>query len=131
MPPARETRPYVGRIPVSPQNADGQRIEPQVSVPSANVASPAATAAPEPDDEPPVHRDGSQGLRPGPVAEAFANRYPRQPANSTIAVLPSSTAPCASSRSITVAFSPGTRSRRNRVPQAVGTFWVSNRSFAA
>src|SRR5262249_30875640 len=47
MPPARETRPYVGRMPVRPQNADGQRIDPHVSVPRANVASPAATAAPE------------------------------------------------------------------------------------
>ena len=57
---------------MSPQNALGHRIEPHVSVPSANVASPAAAAAPEPDDEPPVQRDGSHGLRPGPLADAFA-----------------------------------------------------------
>src|SRR5262245_57271848 len=131
MPPARDTSPYVGRMPVSPQNADGHRIEPHVSVPSANVASPPATAAPEPEDEPPVHRLGSHGLRPGPVADAFANRQPRPPANSTMAALPSRIAPAASSRSTTVAFSLGTRSRRNFVPHAVGTSFVSNRSFAA
>ncbi len=56
IPPARLTRPYVGRSPVTPQNADGQRIEPHVSVPIAKPTSPEATAAPEPDDEPPVHR---------------------------------------------------------------------------
>ena len=57
-----------------PQNADGQRIEPQVSVPIANPTRPAATAAPEPDDEPPVQRARSQGFRPGPLDEASANR---------------------------------------------------------
>ena len=55
-----------------PQNADGQRIEPQVSVPSAKATSPAATAAPEPDEEPPVQRSVFHGLRPGPLADAPA-----------------------------------------------------------
>src|SRR5439155_25211821 len=74
MPPARLTRPYVGRSPVMPQNAEGQRIEPQVSVPIAKPTSPAATAAPEPDDEPPVQRSRFHGLRPGPLAEAWGKR---------------------------------------------------------
>ena len=61
-------------MPVSPQNADGHRIDPHVSVPSANGTMPAATAAPEPDDEPPVQRVRSHGLRPGPVTDAAGQR---------------------------------------------------------
>src|SRR5271169_5900105 len=61
MAPWRLTRPYVGRRPVTPQNADGQTIEPQVSEPIANAASPAATIAPEPEDEPHVQQVVSQG----------------------------------------------------------------------
>ena len=74
MAPERLTRPYEGRRPVVPQNADGHRMEPQVSVPSANATSPPATAAPEPDEEPPVQRSGFHGLRHGPVADALAKR---------------------------------------------------------
>jgi hypothetical protein len=37
-----------------PQPAAGALIEPPVSAPSANMAVPAATAAPEPVEEPPV-----------------------------------------------------------------------------
>ena len=44
--PCRLTRPYVGRSPVTPQKAAGERIEPQVSEPIANGTRPAATAAP-------------------------------------------------------------------------------------
>jgi hypothetical protein len=43
-------------IPVIPQSEQGMRIEPPVSEPSDPGASPAATAAPEPEDEPPVAR---------------------------------------------------------------------------
>ena len=57
-----------------PQKAEGQRIDPQVSVPSAKPTRPAATAAPDPEDEPPVQRSRFQGLRPGPLEEAFAKR---------------------------------------------------------
>ena len=61
-----ETRPCVGRMPASPQNAEGRRTEPPVSEPSAAKFARAATDAPEPDDEPPVTRCGSQGLRQWP-----------------------------------------------------------------
>ena len=61
-----ETRPCVGRIPARPQNAEGRRTEPPVSEPSAAKLARAATEAPEPDDEPPVTRCGSQGLRQWP-----------------------------------------------------------------
>jgi hypothetical protein len=69
--PWRLTRPYVGRSPVTPQKFEGQRIEPQVSVPIANGTSPPAIAAPLPEDEPPAQRPGSHGLRIGPCSEAF------------------------------------------------------------
>ena len=52
-----------------PQKADGEPIEPPVSEPSANGASPAATAAPEPDEDPHAQREVSHGLRPGPWTE--------------------------------------------------------------
>src|SRR6185295_6173249 len=68
--PWRETRPKVGRTPAMPQKLDGQMIEPHVSEPRAKPVSAAATAAPEPDDEPQLHLPVSQGLRAAPVAEA-------------------------------------------------------------
>src|SRR5947209_3509486 len=100
MTPYRGTRPYVGFIPTMPESAPGWRIDPPVSVPRANTAWPAATAAADPPDDPPGTRDGSHGLRTGPNAE-FSLELPM--ANSSRFVLPSMTAPCASSRVTTVA----------------------------
>jgi hypothetical protein len=42
------------------------RIEPPPSLPWAIGTMPAATAVPEPPDEPPLVRAGSHGLRVGP-----------------------------------------------------------------
>ena len=70
--PWRETRPYVGRSPVTPQNAAGVRIEPEVSLPIANGTNPAPTAAPGPLEEPPLQNLVFHGVRPGPVNEASA-----------------------------------------------------------
>ena len=63
MPPYRLTRPYVGRMPVTPQKADGHRMDPHVSVPMPKPTRPAATAAPVPLEEPPVHRSRFHGFR--------------------------------------------------------------------
>src|SRR5207245_11095800 len=52
--PARLTRPTVVFSPVTPQKCAGIRIEPPVSDPNAANVKRAATAAPDPDDEPPV-----------------------------------------------------------------------------
>src|SRR5438552_8279946 len=71
MAPFRETSPYVGRSPVTPQYADGVPIEPEVSDPMAKGTMPAPTADPDPLDDPPDHRSRSQGLRPGPCSEAL------------------------------------------------------------
>src|SRR5882672_1448199 len=65
MTPARLTSPYVGIRPTSPQCDDGPRMEPPVSEPIAKGASPDATAAPEPLEEPPVKCSRCHGLRAG------------------------------------------------------------------
>ena len=57
--PARLTSPVVGLIPTMPHALDGQTIDPSVSVPTASGASPAATAAADPELDP-------DGLRPAP-----------------------------------------------------------------
>jgi hypothetical protein len=50
--PVRETRPTVGRSPTRLCIADGETIEPDVSVPIVTAARPAAAAAPDPALEP-------------------------------------------------------------------------------
>src|SRR5688572_6112616 len=98
--PCRETRPYVGLNPTTPLNAAGSRIEPPVSDPSEADASPAATAAADPPEDPPGTRDGSQGLRVGKNPE-FSVDEPI--ANSSRFVFPMSVAPAARRRVTTVA----------------------------
>src|SRR3989442_15224366 len=65
MTPVRLTRPNVGMSPTTPQSDAGPRIDPPVSEPSATGTIPAATAAPEPDEEPPVKWARFHGLRAG------------------------------------------------------------------
>src|SRR5438876_11713514 len=83
-----------------PDSAPGWRIDPPVSVPRANTASPAAPAAADPPEEPPGTRVGSHGLRTGPNAELS---FELPIANSSRFVLPSITAPRSFSRTTTVA----------------------------
>src|ERR1044071_2276857 len=64
---ARLMRPLVGLKPLTPQKGAGGRIDPRVSEPSAAGTSRAATAEPEPEDEPPVTRVRSHGLHTFPV----------------------------------------------------------------
>ena len=71
--PWRDTRPYVGRKPVTPHAVAGNRIEPDVSDPIAKPTSPAAAAIPEPLDEPPLQNFAFHGVRPGPVNDASAS----------------------------------------------------------
>jgi hypothetical protein len=78
-------------------------MEPHVSVPIAKAASPAATMAPEPEDEPHVQHVVSQGFFASPCKEADAKRYPIPPASSIMDALPSITAPTRVKCSITVA----------------------------
>src|SRR5271165_764092 len=74
MAPPRPTRPKVGRKPETPQKAEGQTIEPQVSVPMAKAAMAEATIAPEPLDEPQVQQLVFQGFLAAPLADAAAKR---------------------------------------------------------
>jgi hypothetical protein len=97
--PYRETVPYVGRRPTTPQSEAGCLTEPPVSVPRAQGARPAATAAAEPPDEPPGTRSGSHGLRVGPKAE-FSVEEPM--ANSSRLVFPRMGRPAALQRAATV-----------------------------
>eukprot|EP01018_Ginkgo_biloba_P002378 Gb_15523 [translate_table: standard] len=67
VPPSHEVpsifvRPYVVFKPTTPHSADGIRIDPPPSVPSAAGHSPDATRAAGPDDEPPVYRWAEWGF---------------------------------------------------------------------
>jgi hypothetical protein len=62
--PKALTRDQLGLSPVTPHIAEGCRIEPPVSVPKEAQTSRAATAAPEPLEEPPGQSCKFQGLRP-------------------------------------------------------------------
>ena len=86
----------------------------EVSVPMEKPTSPAATAAADPDDEPPASRRGFQGFR---VMPRYHKTDP--PANVFVANFATSTAPAFSSRSATAAFTSITRSRYCPTPQVV------------
>src|SRR5687768_16970186 len=116
--PYLDTRPYVGFTPTTPQSAAGWRIEPPVSDPSAKGAKPAATAAALPPLDPPGTRPVSWGLRVGPNAE-FSVDEPM--ANSSRFVLPTVTAPAATTRSTTVASYGGRQPSRMREEHVVRT----------
>ncbi len=75
-------------MPTMPHRAAGWRMEPPVSLPRAQRASPAATAAAEPPLDPPGTRSGPRGCALGWKAE-FSVDEPM--ANSSMLVLPSIT----------------------------------------
>src|SRR5690242_17016981 len=109
--PARDTRPCEGFIANTPQKVPGRMIEPLVCVPIASGTIAAATAAAEPDEDPPGVRSGSCGLR-----VALGWKY----ANSVVTVLPMITAPAARNRATTVASARGRRPDRTGEPHSVG-----------
>src|SRR4029077_28030 len=115
-------------MPTIPHSDAGWRIEPPVSVPSAHGASPAATAAALPPEEPPGTRSRSHGLRTAPNAE-FSFEDPI--ANSSWLVFPSSLAPAPVTRETTVAVYGGSYPSRIRDPAWLGTPSVQNRSLTA
>jgi len=90
----------VGFIPTIPQSAAGCRMEPPVSDPRDQGTCRSATAAAEPPLEPPGTRPWSHGLSVFLNAE-FSVLEPM--ANSSMLVLPTTTAPAASSRATHVA----------------------------
>jgi hypothetical protein len=90
--------PKLGLNPTTPLKAAGLTTEPSVWLPSASGTIPAATAAAEPDDEPPGVCLLFQGLTVGP-----GWRH----ANSVDTVLPKMVAPRLRSRSTTQASAAG------------------------
>src|SRR5262245_7343271 len=94
-----------------PHRPAGPRIEPPVSDPRLTGTRPAASAAPEPDEEPPVKCAAFQGLRAG--GHGRSNDGPPC-ANSCVASLPIRTAPAAFRRATVVASLAGTRSMQVR-----------------
>src|SRR5262249_7798065 len=109
--PAREIRPWLGLAANTPQNPAGRITAPLGCEPSASGTMLAATAAAEPDEEPPGVRAGSCGLRVGP-----GWKY----ANSVVTVLPMMTAPAARSFATTVASLRGRRPAPIGEPSSVG-----------
>jgi|GEM_PF-595118 len=99
MTPYREFRPYHGLNPTIPHILAGWRIEPPVSVQRAAGTSPAATAAAEPDDEPPGIRVISHGFLAGPNP-LFSPLHPM--ANSSIFVFQKEMNPACFILSVTV-----------------------------
>ena len=81
-----------------PQKLAGPRIEPPVSVPIDNGTIAAASALPDPLDDPLGERARSHGLRDGPNPDTT----PLPMANSSRFTLPTSTAPALVSRSVIV-----------------------------
>ena len=98
---------------VNPLNDAGRSKEPMVCVPSANNAMEAATAAADPELDPPGVCSRFQGLR-------VAGSPPRK-ANSVVVVFPSKIAPATVKLSIMAAFFAGTYSGSTWDPPVVGT----------
>src|SRR5512135_3666706 len=80
-------------------------IEPSVSVPIAAAHRFAATAAPEPDDDPHAERSSAYGLRVNPprLDQPLTEGFPRKFAHSLRLVFPRITAPAARRRFTTKA----------------------------
>src|SRR5579863_165085 len=64
--PSPLTVPTAGLMPTTPLSDAGQVMEPSVSVPIASGASRAASAAPDPDEDPPALRSSRYGFTVSP-----------------------------------------------------------------
>src|SRR5688572_13840538 len=87
--PDRLINPTVGFMPTSALIADGQRIDPSVSVPTATAARFAAIAAPDPELEPQGLRSRTYGFftRPPRALHPLVDRIDRMFAHSLRFVL--------------------------------------------
>ena len=103
--------------PTRPLQAAGIRIEPPPSLAPAAGTMPAATAAPDPPDEPPGVRVTSHGLRAGP--QRMGSVLPLAP-NSGVLVLPKTTRPASRKRRVTRECSLATSWASAREPLEVG-----------
>ena len=111
------SRPTVGSRPTQPLSELGQVIDPSVSVPTARGVRPPATAAPDPDDDPPALRSSTPWIA-GEAAERRASR--------------SSTAMSAMFRPHSERFvAPRTMSPASRRRSTSGASWLTIRSASA
>ena len=98
----------MGLKPTVPHSAEGTRIEPPVSLPSARLTWCVASATADPPLEPPEMRSGAHGLRLVPMP-SLTDEMPQ--ANSWVCVLPTRIAPAARARRSASASAAGTWSR--------------------
>src|ERR1700751_2255149 len=126
--PVYGTRPWVGLCPTVPHHELGMRTEPPWSPPIARSASPEASRAALPDDEPPVVRSVSHGFLTGPVTDVW---LPPEKHRSSHTDLPVIVAPAASSRVPTVASRRGPKPSRVCEPFIIGTPATSMLSLTA
>src|SRR5687768_1432625 len=96
-------------MPTIPHRVAGLRIEPPVPVPIVAGTKPAAVAAPEPLDEPPVKCSRFHGLRAGGHGRS---KHGPPVANSCVESLPMNTPPAARSFCATTASALATLSVR-------------------
>src|SRR4029450_5093757 len=101
-----------------PDQQLGIRTAPPWSPPMARSTCPAATSAADPDDDPPVLRLGSYGLRTGPLSAVW---LPPEKQRLSQTDLPRIVAPASSTRSTTVASSSGRYPSSSTVPLFIGT----------
>ena len=111
--PASGIRPWVGLIALVPQQAEGIRSDPHVSLPSAAGVIRAAKAAALPPLEPPATRSSAHGLPTWSVVPPAAN--------SCVWVWPSNTIPCSRSRVQATASWSGTWSSSTRLDAVSGS----------
>src|SRR5947209_18855891 len=106
-----------------PLSADGQVTEPSVSVPIASRTSPAATAAPDPLEDPQALRSSAHGLRTWPptALQPEIELFERMFAHSERLVLPTMIAPAARSRATSGASRLVTLFASARLPAVVGS----------
>src|SRR5262245_24440356 len=93
------------------------RIEPPMSEPMASVVTPAASAAPEPPDEPPGVNFAFHGLRVTPQALEWVTEAQE---NSGVAVRPSTMPPALRMRWLLVEVLSGMKSLVISEPKEVG-----------
>lgn len=106
-----------------PFAADGPRTEPPVSLPKASGANHAASAAPEPPDEPAGPRVRSCGFRVCPPSELKPFDLPLS-ANSLVFAFAKMMAPAARNFAVMNASAGGTDPARNTHPAVVGRSFV-------
>src|ERR1700722_6688140 len=129
--PSPLTVPTAGLMPTTPLSDAGQVMEPSVSVPIANGASRAASAAPEPEEEPPAQRSNRYGftVRPPTADQPLVENGDRMLAHCERLVEPRMTRP-ASRSFVTNGASRGTGRPMSAVEPAVpGSPTTSTLSF--